>query len=187
MRIKVVVVGVVSALLALSANAKDKDACKGTNKKEFQQRLAAGDPDAAAREKACSEQKQEKRANFGPYIFTTHASAQTIRPLIVKDNLKDGYTLEQETAFTLRFAKNAPMPVLGAAFMIPSACTGLQTRKVWTYTLVEQDGVTTVTVQPMWEYPGDYCRMQTHTLVWNVPSQRAAFQALLDSATPPVK
>jgi hypothetical protein len=156
--LKIVIAGVVSAFLTLSASAKDNP-CKGTNKKEFQQRLAAGDPDAVAREKACSEQKQEKRANFGPYIFTTHASAQAIKPLIVKDNLKDGYTLEQETAFTLRFAKNAPMPVLGAAFMIPSACTGLQTRKVWTYTLVEQDGVT----------------------------QRAAFQALLDSAAAPVK
>ena len=179
---KIVIAGLASAFLVVSASAKDKDPCKGTNKKEFQQRLAAGDPDAVTQDKACSEHKQEKHANSGPYIFTALAPAQAVKPLIVKDNLRDGYTLEQETTFTLRFAKNAQMPLLGAALMIPSACTGIATRKVWTYTFVEQDGVTTVTVQPVWEYPGNYCRTQTQPLIWNVPSQRAAFQTLLDSA-----
>jgi len=125
---------------------------------------------------------RDRNAKGGPYVFTSKASAQTLRPLIIKDMLKDGYTLDNESQSQLRFSKVAQMPAMGALFSIPSACMGVQTHKVWTYTLVELNGITTVTVQPVWEYPGDYCRTQTHELIWNKPDQIAAFQAMLDRA-----
>jgi len=130
---------------------------------------------AVAREK-------KPKAQAGPYVFTSKASAQTLKQLIVQDNLKDGYKLDADNQFQLRFSKPAQMPFMGALFMIPSACTGMATKKVWSYTFVELNGVTTVTVQPVWEYPGDYCHTQTHELIWNQPDQIAAFQAMLDKA-----
>jgi hypothetical protein len=130
---------------------------------------------AAARDK-------KPKAQPGPYVFTSKASAQTLKTLIVQDSLKDGYTLDSDNQFQLRFSKPAQMPFMGALFMIPSACTGMTTKKVWSYTLVELNGVTTVTVQPVWEYPGDYCHTQTHELIWNQTEQIAAFQAMLDKA-----
>jgi len=125
---------------------------------------------------------RDKNARGGPYVFTSKASAQTLKPLIVQDMLKDGYALDNESQFQLRFSKVVQMPMMGALFSIPSACTGMQTHKVWTYTMVELNGTTTVTVQPVWEYPGDYCRTQTHELIWNKPDQISAFQAMLDQA-----
>jgi hypothetical protein len=130
---------------------------------------------AGAREK-------KPKPQSGPYVFTSKASVQTLKPLIVQDNLRDGYTLDADNQFQLRFSKPAQMPFMGALFMIPSACTGMTTKKVWSYTFVELNGVTTVTVQPVWEYPGDYCHTQTHELIWNQPDQIAAFQAMLDKA-----
>ena len=130
---------------------------------------------AAARDK-------KPKAQPGPYVFTSKASAQTLKPLIVQYNLKDGYTLDADNQFQLRFSKPAQMPFMGALLSIPSGCTGLTTKKVWSYTLVEMNGATTVTVQPVWEYPGDYCHTQTRELVWNQHDQIAAFQAMLDNA-----
>jgi hypothetical protein len=118
----------------------------------------------------------------GPYVFSSKASAQILKALIVQDSLKDGYTLDSDNQFQLRFSKPAQMPFMGALFSIPSACTGLSTKKVWSYTLLEMNGTTTVTVQPVWEYPGDYCHTQTRPLIWNQPDQVAAFQAMLDNA-----
>jgi hypothetical protein len=125
---------------------------------------------------------KKPKAQPGPYVFSSKASAQTLKPLIVQYNLKDGYTLDSDSQFQLRFSKPAQMPFMGALFSIPSACTGLTTKKVWSYTLVEVNGATTVTVQPVWEYPGDYCHTQTRELIWNQADQIAAFQAMLDKA-----
>src|SRR5258706_12048461 len=126
--------------------------------------------------------EKKPKAQPGPYVFTSKASAQTLKPLIVQDNLKEGYTLDSDNQFQLRFSKPAQMPVLGTLFMIPSACMGMTTKKVWSYTFVELNGMTTVTVQPVWEYPGDYCHTQTRELVWNQPEQIASFKAMLDNA-----
>jgi hypothetical protein len=48
--------------------------------------------------------------------------------------------------------------------------------------LVELSGTTKVTVQPAWEYPDDYCQMQSQPVIWGVPEEIAAFQAMLDKA-----
>src|ERR1700733_7501510 len=88
----------------------------------------------------------------GPYIFTSKASTQTLKVLIVQENLREGYTLDSDHPLQFRFSKPAQMPLIGAIFMASSACPGKTTRKVWSYTLAELQGVTKVTVQPVWEY-----------------------------------
>jgi len=118
----------------------------------------------------------------GPYVFTSKASAQTLKVLIVQTNLKEGYALDSEDQFQFRFSKPAQMPVIGALFMASSACTGMTTKKVWSYTLTELNAMTKVTVQPVWEYPDDYCKMQTQESIWSQREEIAAFQAMLDKA-----
>lgn len=118
----------------------------------------------------------------GPYIFTSKASAQTLKVLIVQENLRRGYTLDSDKQFQFRFSKSAQMPPIDAAFTASSACRGMTTKKIWSYTLVEFNGMTTVTVQPVWEYPDDYCETQTQALIWGQPEEIAAFQAMLDKA-----
>ena len=130
---------------------------------------------AAARDK-------KPKALPGPYVFTSKASAQTLKVLIVQTNLKEGYALDSEDQFQFRFSKPAQMPVLGALFMASSACTGMTSKKVWSYTLTELNGMTKVTVQPVWEYPDDYCKMQTQESIWSQREEIAAFQAMLDKA-----
>ncbi|MGO8732330.1 MAG: hypothetical protein ACLQVM_06040 [Terriglobia bacterium] len=49
---------------------------------------------AAARDK-------KPKAQPGPYVFTSKASAQTLKTLIVQDSLKDGYTLDSDCAACL--------------------------------------------------------------------------------------
>jgi hypothetical protein len=130
---------------------------------------------AAARDK-------KSKAPPGPYVFTSKASAQTLKVLIVQTNLKEGYALDSDNQFQFRFSKPAQMPVIGALFMASSACTGMTTRKVWSYTLAELNGMTKVTVQPVWEYPDDYCKTQTQGLIWSQRDEIAAFQSMLDKA-----
>jgi len=132
---------------------------------------------AAARDK-------KPKAVPGPYVFTSKASAQTLKVLIVQTNLKEGYALDSENQLQFRFSKPAQMPVIGALFMASSACTGMTTKKVWSYTLAELNGMTKVTVQPVWEYPDDYCKTQTQALIWSQREEIAAFQAMLDKAPP---
>jgi hypothetical protein len=74
------------------------------------------------------------------------------------------------------------MPVVDAIFMASSMCKGMTTKKVWSYTLVELNGTTKVTVQPVWEYPDDYCQIQTEEFIWSRPEEIAAFQSMLDKA-----
>jgi hypothetical protein len=130
---------------------------------------------AAARDK-------KSKAQPGPYIFTSKASAQTLKVLIAQANVREGYALDSDDQFQFRFSKPAPMPVIGALFMASSACPGMTTKKVWSYTLAELNGMTKVTVQPIWEYPDDYCKTQTQELTWSQREEIAAFQAMLDKA-----
>jgi hypothetical protein len=130
---------------------------------------------AAARDK-------KAKPHPGPYVFTSKSSAQTLKALIVQQNLSEGYTLDSANQFQFRFSKPAQMPPVDAIFMASSVCKGMTTKKVWSYTLVEPNGTTKVTVQPVWEYPDDYCATQTQGFVWSRPEEIAAFQAMLDKA-----
>jgi len=130
---------------------------------------------AAARDK-------KPKAQPGPYIFTSKASAQTLKVIIVQTDLREGYILDSDDQFQFRFSKPAQMPVIEALFMASSVCPGMTTKKVWSYTLAELNGMTKVTVQPTWEYPDDYCKTQTQGLIWSQREEIAAFQAMLDKA-----
>ena len=130
---------------------------------------------AAARDK-------KAKPHPGPYVFTSKASAQTLKVLIVQENLREGYTLDYDNQLQFRFSKPAQMPTVDAIFMASSVCNGMPTKKVWSYTLAELDGTTRVTVQPVWEYPDDYCQTQTQGFIWSRPEEIAAFQAMLDKA-----
>lgn len=130
---------------------------------------------AAARDK-------KPKAKPGPYVFTSKASAQTVKGLIVEANLRDGYELDSEDQLQFRFSKAAQMPLYGQLFMASSACPGMTTKQVWSYTLVELNGVTKVTVQPAWDFPDDYCKIQTNDVSWSKPEEMVAFQAMLDKA-----
>lgn len=130
---------------------------------------------AAARDKKAKSQP-------GPYVFTSKASAQTVKTMIVQENLRGGYTLDSDQPLQFRFSKPAQMPLLDAVFTASDACPGMTTKKVWSYTLAELDGTTRVTVQPLWEYPDDYCHVQTQALVWSLPEEIAAFQKALNDA-----
>lgn len=131
---------------------------------------------AAARDK-------KPKAQPGPYVFTSKASAQRLKALIVQENLRGGYTLDADQPLQFRFSKPAQMPLIESVFVASSACPDMTTKKVWSYTLTELNGVTTVTVQPVWEYPDDYCKTQTEALIWSQREEIAAFQAMLDKAS----
>ena len=125
---------------------------------------------------------KKSKAQPGPYIFTSKASAQTLKGLIVQTNLNEGYALDSDNQLQFRFSKPAQMPIVSELFVASSACTGMTTKKVWSYTLTELNGITNVTVQPVWEYPDDYCKTQTQKLIWSQRDEIAAFQAMLDTA-----
>jgi len=131
---------------------------------------------AAARDK-------KPRAQPGPYVFTSKASAQTLKALIVQQNLNLGYKLDSDKQLQFRFSMPAQMPLVSAVFVASSACPGMTTKKVWSYTLTELNSVTTVTVEPAWEYPDDYCHIQTQPLIWGQRDEIAAFQTMLDRAS----
>jgi hypothetical protein len=130
---------------------------------------------AAARDK-------KSKAQPGPYIFTSKASVQTIKALIFQANLTLGYTLDSDKGLQFRFSMPAQMPLVSAVFTASNACPGMTTKKVWSYTLAEVDGITRVTVEPVWEFPDDYCQMQTQPLIWSEREEIAAFQTMLDKA-----
>ena len=132
---------------------------------------------------AVARDKKEK-TKPGPYVFTTKASAQTLKALIVQESLMDGYALDPDSDHELqfRFSRPAQMPLYGQIFMASSACPGMPTKQVWSYTLAESNGVTKVTVQPAWDFPDDYCNLQTNPVPWSKPEEMLAFQAMLDKA-----
>jgi hypothetical protein len=125
---------------------------------------------------------KKTKAKPGPYVFSSKASAQTVKGVIVQANLNDGYTLDSEDELHFRFSKPAQMPLYGQIFMASNACPGMTTKQVWSYTLTELDGTTKVTVQPAWDYPDDYCKVQTNEVAWSKPEEMTAFQAMLDKA-----
>lgn len=131
---------------------------------------------AAARDK-------KPKIQAGPYIFTSKASAQTLKALIVQENLRAGYTLDADQPLQFRFSKPAQMPLIESVFVASSACPDMPTKKVWAYALAELNGTTTVTVEPVWEYPDDYCKTQTQPLIWSQRDEIAGFQAMLDKAS----
>ena len=134
---------------------------------------------------AVARDKKEK-AKPGPYVFTTKASAQTVKALIVQESLRDGYAVDTDTdsdhELQFRFSRPAQMPLYGQLFMASNACPGMTTKQVWSYTLAESNSVTKVTVQPAWDFPDDYCKVQTNPVPWSKPEEMLAFQALLDKA-----
>lgn len=130
---------------------------------------------AAARDK-------KPKVHPGPYVFTGKSSAQTLKALIVQENLREGYTLDSDNQLQFRFSQPAQMPPVDAIFTASSVCKGMTTKKVWLYALAELNGTTKVTVQPLWEYPDDYCQIQTQGFIWSRPEEMAAFQAMLDKA-----
>jgi hypothetical protein len=125
---------------------------------------------------------RKPKAKPGPYVFSSKASAQTVKDLIVQASLKDGYTLDSDHPLQFRFSRRAQMPLYGAIFMASNACPGMTTKQVWSYTLAELSSQTKVTVQPAWEYPDDYCQAQTNDVTWSQPEEMLAFQAMLDKA-----
>jgi hypothetical protein len=125
---------------------------------------------------------KKSKAQPGPYIFTSKASAQSIKEVIVQQNQALGYTLDSDKQLEFRFSMPAQMPLVSAVFVAASDCPGMTTKKVWSYTLTELNGTTKVTVEPVWEYPDDYCKIQTQTLIWSQRDEIAAFQAMLDKA-----
>src|ERR1700678_3393663 len=134
---------------------------------------------------AVARDKKEK-AKPGPYVFTTKASAQTVKALIVQESLKGGYTVDTDTdsdhELQFRFSRPAQMPLYGQLFMASNACPGMTTKQVWSYTLAESKGLTKVTVQPAWDFPDDYCKVQTNPVPWSKPEEMVAFQTMLDKA-----
>jgi hypothetical protein len=134
---------------------------------------------------ALARDKKEK-AKPGPYVFTTKAAAQRVKALIVQESLKGGYALDTDTdsdhQLQFRFSRPAQMPLYGQIFMASNACPGMTTKQVWSYTLAESNGVTKVTVQPAWDFPDDYCKVQTNPVPWSKPDEMQAFQAMLDKA-----
>jgi hypothetical protein len=134
---------------------------------------------------AVARDKKEK-AKPGPYVFTTKASAQTVKALIVQESLRDGYAVDTDTdsdkELQFRFSRPAQMPLYGQLFMASNACPGMTTKQVWSYTLAESNGATKVTVQPAWDFPDDYCKVQTNPVPWSKPEEMVAFQTMLDKA-----
>jgi hypothetical protein len=125
---------------------------------------------------------KKPKALPGPYIFFSKAPAQTLKALIVQANVNEGYVLDSDDQLQFRFSKPGQMPIVSALFVASGACPGMTTKKVWSYTLAELNGSTKVTVQPVWEYPDDYCKTQTQELIWSQREEIAAFQAMLDKA-----
>src|SRR5208282_2625715 len=130
---------------------------------------------AAARDK-------KPKPQPGPYVFTSKASAQTLKALIVQENLREGYTLDSDNQFQFRFSMPGQLPFMDSMLTISGICKGMTTRKVWFYSLVELNGTTKIIVQPVWEYPDEDCKIQTREFIWSRPEELAAFQAMLDKA-----
>jgi len=130
---------------------------------------------AAARDK-------KPKPQPGPYVFTSKASAQTLKVLIVQENLRAGYTLDSDNQFQFRFSMPGQLPFMDSMLTISGVCKSMTTKKVWSYSLVELNGTTKVSVQPVWEYPDEDCQIQTREFIWNRPEEIAAFQAMLDKA-----
>ena len=125
---------------------------------------------------------KKSRPQPGPYVFTSKASAQTLKVLIVQENLREGYTLDSDNQFQFRFSMPGQLPLMDSMMTITGICKGMTTKKVWSYSLVELNGTTKIIVQPVWEYPDEDCQVQTRQFIWGQPEEIAAFKAMLDKA-----
>jgi hypothetical protein len=130
---------------------------------------------AAARDK-------KPKPHPGPYVFTSKASAQTLKALIVQENLREGYTLDSDNQLQFRFSMPGQLPFMDSMLTITGICKGMTTRQVWSYSLSELNGTTKIIIQPVWEYPDEDCQIQTREFIWSQPEEIAAFQAMLDKA-----
>ena len=130
---------------------------------------------AAARDK-------KPKPHPGPYVFTSKASAQTLKVLIVQENLREGYTLDSDNQLQFRFSMPGQLPFMDSMLTITGICKGMTTRQVWSYSLSELNGTTKIIIQPVWEYPDEDCQIQTREFIWSQPEEIAAFQAMLDKA-----
>src|ERR1700689_2625208 len=117
---------------------------------------------AAARDK-------KPKPQPGPYVFTSKASAQTLKMLIIQENLREGYTLDSDNQFQFRFSMPGQLPFMDSMLTISGVCKDMTTKKVWSYSLVELNGTTKVSVQPVWEYRDEDCQMQTLRFIWGRP------------------
>jgi hypothetical protein len=130
---------------------------------------------AAARDK-------KPKPHPGPYVFTSKASAQTLKALIVQENLREGYTLDSDNQLQFRFSMPGQLPFMDSMLTITGICKGMTTRQAWSYSLSELNGTTKIIIQPVWEYPDEDCQIQTREFIWSQPEEIAAFQAMLDKA-----
>ncbi len=130
---------------------------------------------AAARDKKSKPQP-------GPYVFTSKASAQTVKALIVQESLREGYALDSDNQLQFRFSMPGQLPIMDSMSTITGICKGMTTRKVWSYSLVELNGTTKIIVQPVWEYPNEDCQVETRQFIWSQQEEITAFQAWLDKA-----
>src|ERR1700678_2996212 len=99
---------------------------------------------AAARDK-------KPKPHPGPYVFTSKASAQTLKALIVQENLREGYTLDSDNKLQFRFSMPGQLPFMDSMLTITGICKGMTTRQVWSYSLSELNGTTKIIIQPVWE------------------------------------
>ncbi len=123
---------------------------------------------------------KKPKAQPGPYVFTSKASAQALKALIVQENLREGYTLDSDKQFQFRFSMPGQLPMMDSMMTIEGICKGMTTKKVWSYSLAELNGTTKIVVQPFWEYPDEDCQLQTRQFIWGRPEEIAAFQAMLE-------
>src|ERR1700691_5716196 len=106
---------------------------------------------AAARDK-------KPKPQPGPYVFTSKASAQTLKALIVQENLKQGYTLDSDNQLQFRFSAPGQLPFMDSMLTITGICKGMTTRQVWSYSLSELNGTTKIIIQPVWDYRKKTCK-----------------------------
>jgi len=114
---------------------------------------------------AAKKPKKPKDPRFyGPFTFTSQQNPDNVRTMLVQRYTSAGYTLEGDSRYQLQFSIVAPPPFLTELFSVPTACSGLQSKRIYTYTLLQSGSGTSITLQMQAEYPGDYCRMQVQNL-----------------------
>ena len=105
---------------------------------------------AAARDK-------KPKAQPGPYVFNSKATAQNSQTTDRSIQSKGWLHTRLRQPVPVAFLQASTDAIHGRTLLDPEWLHGPDDQEVWSYTLVEMNGATTVTVQPVWEYPGDYC------------------------------
>ena len=139
-------------------------------------------------EKEKNKQEKAKRKYYRePSQFTVNAPINVVKPAIVKYMMATelGYSIQNETSFSLSFTRLADAPVLFSALFIPPACQDMSLRKFWTFSLTEDNGVTTITPIGEVEVPGDYCHLTRRRITMGY-DDGTAFERMLNELKPPV-